>query len=124
MIQIAVREDRVEASAIGHFILEDIRQLEDALLYRIQFQGQVDLLLDLRDMVSYSVDVAWEELKFSRAHPKGFGRIAVLTNDEWVKWSLWLNRAFTDADIMLFDDLAPAQAWLAGSPQALATAGD
>ena len=64
-------------------------------------------------MLSYSVDVAWEELKFSREHSTDFGRIAILTGDQWVAWSMWVNRMFMSADIRLFDDLDLAQAWLA-----------
>ncbi len=44
-------------------------------------------------MLSYSVDVAWEELKFSREHKNDFGRIAILTGDQWVAWSMWVNRS-------------------------------
>jgi len=82
--------------------------------YGIQFQGTVNLLFDLRDMLSYSLDVAWEELKFSREHKNDFDRIAILTGDQWVAWSMWINRLFMAADIRLFDDLEMAQAWVAG----------
>ena len=82
--------------------------------YGIQFQGAVNLLFDLRDMLSYSVDVAWEELKFSREHKNDFGRIAILTGDQWIAWSMWVNRLFMSADIRLFDELELAQAWVAG----------
>ncbi|MBU1395749.1 MAG: STAS/SEC14 domain-containing protein, partial [Gammaproteobacteria bacterium] len=64
---------------------------------------------------SYSVDVAWEELKFSREHKNDFGRIAILTGDQWVAWSMWVNRLFMSADIRLFDELELAQAWVAGA---------
>jgi hypothetical protein len=70
------------------------------------------VLFDLRDMLSYSVDVAWEELRFTREHRNDFGRIAVLTGDQWVAWSLWLNRLFMSAEIRLFDDLEQGQAWV------------
>jgi hypothetical protein len=58
--------------------------------------------------------VAWEELKFSREHKNDFNRIAILTGDQWVAWSMWVNRMFMSADIRLFDDLDMAQAWVAG----------
>jgi hypothetical protein len=99
---------------MGQFSLDDYREFEQAVSYGIEFQGEVNVLFDLRDMLSYSLDVAWEELVFSREHKHDFGRIAVLTGDQWVAWSMWLNRLFMSADIRLFDDLDMAQAWVAG----------
>lgn len=112
MIDLTIRDNRVEVSVMGQFTAEDYREFEEAVIYGIKFQGSVNLLFDLRDMLSYSLDVAWEELKFTHEHKHDFGRIAVLTGDQWVAWSLWVNRLFMSADIQLFDDLEQAQAWV------------
>src|SRR3569832_2452888 len=93
---------------MGQFTLADYQEFEQAVNYGIQFQGTVNLLFDLRDMLSFSVDVAWEELKFSREHKTDFGRIAILTGDQWVAWSMWVFRMFMSADIRLFVDLVMA----------------
>jgi hypothetical protein len=114
MISLNIKNNQIAVSVMGQFTLDDYREFEQAVCYGIQFQGKVDLLFDLRDMLSYSLDVAWEELKFSREHKNDFGRIAVLTDDQWMAWSMWLNRSFMSAEIHLFDDLDMAQAWLAG----------
>lgn len=114
MISLDIQGNRVAVSVMGQFTLEDYREFEQAVGYGIQFQGAVNVLFDLRDMLDYSLDVAWEELKFSREHKHDFGRIAVLTGDQWVAWSMWINRLFMSADIRLFDDLGMAQAWVAG----------
>ncbi|MGA7178531.1 MAG: STAS/SEC14 domain-containing protein [Thiobacillaceae bacterium] len=113
MINLSVKADLVSVTVMGAFTLEDMKEFEEAVLYGIKFQGVVNLLFDLRDMLSFSVDVAWEELKFSRQHSNDFGRIAILANDEWIVWSTWINRMFVKAEIRLFDDLETAQAWLA-----------
>ena len=115
MIKLDVNNNQIAVSVMGQFTLEDYREFEQAVCYGIEFQGTVDLLFDLRDMLSYSVDVAWEELKFSREHKNDFGRIAILTGDQWVAWSMWVNRMFMSADIRLFDELELAQAWVAGA---------
>lgn len=112
MISLSAKDNQIAVTVMGQFTLEDYRELEQAVCYGIQFQGPINLLFDLRDMLSYSIDVAWEELKFSREHKNDFGRIAILTGDQWVAWSMWLNRMFMSADIRLFDDLDLAQAWL------------
>ena len=114
MISLDIQGNRVAVSVMGQFTLEDYREFEQAVNYGVEFQGEVNVLFDLRDMLSYSLDVAWEELMFSRAHKHDFGRIAVLTGDQWVAWSMWINRLFMSADIRLFDDLGMAQAWVAG----------
>lgn len=112
MINLSVKDNRIEVSVLGQFTADDYREFEDAVNYGIKFQGTVNLLFDLRDMLSYSLDVAWEELVFTREHRHDFGRIAVLTGDQWVAWSLWVNRMFSSAEIQLFDDLELAQAWV------------
>lgn len=114
MISLKTKDNQIAVTVMGQFTLADYREFEQAVGYGVQFQGPVNLLFDLRDMLSYSVDVAWEELKFSREHKNDFGRIAILTDDQWVAWSMWVNRLFMSADIRLFDDLGMAQAWVAG----------
>ncbi|MFP5410133.1 MAG: STAS/SEC14 domain-containing protein [Gammaproteobacteria bacterium] len=120
MISLTMQHNVIAVTVMGPFTLDDYKEFEQAVCYGIQFQGTVNLLFDLRDMLSYSVDVAWEEMKFSREHKNDFGRIAILTGDQWVAWSMWVNRTFMSADIRLFDDLDVAQAWAAGGelPQA------
>jgi hypothetical protein len=112
MISLSAKDNRVEVTVMGQFTRADYQEFEEAVSHGIQFQGKVNLLFDLRDMLSYSLDVAWEELKFSREHKNDFGRIALLTGDQWVAWSLWVNRMFMSADIRLFDDLEMAESWV------------
>ena len=114
MITLTTQDNQIAVTVMGQFTLDDYRDFEQAVAHGIQFQGTVNVLFDLRDMLSYSVDVAWEEMKFSREHKSDFGRIAILTGDQWVAWSMWINRMFMSADIRLFDDLDMAQAWVAG----------
>jgi len=114
MIKLDTNGNQIAVTVMGQFTLDDYREFEQAVAYGVQFKGAVSVLFDLRDMLSYSVDVAWEELKFSREHKNDFDRIAILTGDEWVAWSMWVNRLFMSADIRLFDDLDMAQDWVAG----------
>lgn len=113
MIKLDTKNNQIAVSVMGQFTLDDYREFEQAVSHGIQFQGKVNVLFDLRDMLSYSVDVAWEELKFSREHKNYFERVAILTGDQWVAWSMWINRLFMSADIQLFDELEAAQAWVA-----------
>jgi hypothetical protein len=97
---------------LGEFTLADFKQFEEHSLYKLKSTGTVNLLFDLRAMINYSVDVAWEEIKFfSRKHNHDFNRIAVVTDDQWITWQAWLSRLFVDADIRVFTDYDTAQDW-------------
>lgn len=104
----------VAAAALGEFTLADFRELESAIEHALRFQGRTRLLLDLRDMAGFTIDVAWGEIRLLRGHPQGFERIAVVTDDQWLQWSAWLAQTFTDAAVQAFEDYETALAWAAG----------
>lgn len=103
----------VRAVVFGEFTLADYREFEELALYKIRFEGDVDLLFDLTRMEGATLDVAWADLCFTRDHPHDFCRIAVVSQSQWVNWSACLTRAFVSADIRLFSDIEDAQLWLA-----------
>jgi hypothetical protein len=104
----------VTVTVLGEFTLDDFREFEELVLAKVSDGGPLDLWFDLREMVGFTVDMAWEEIKFSRRHGGDFRRIAVLTESQWVTWSAWLEQLFVSADLRVFDDEADARAWLAG----------
>ncbi len=112
MITTAVQGNLISVSVMGEFTLADYKDFEQYVLYNLQFQGGVNLLLDLRDMAGYTLDVAWEEIRFSRDHRYDFRRIAVVTTDEWMVWIAWLNRLIVDGEVRVFDDPGLAMEWL------------
>lgn len=114
MITIKQTGNLVNAAVLGEFTLADFTEFEDNALRALQHPGPVNLLFDLRDMIRYTVDVAWEEIKFfSRDHQHDFNKIAVVTTDQWRTWQAWLSRIFVDADIRVFADYNEASAWVA-----------
>src|SRR5512135_2426330 len=113
MITIQQTEKLLNVAVLGEFTIADFKQFEEQALYKLKSSGEVDLLFDLRDMISYTLDVAWEEIKFfSREHQHDFSKIAVVTDDQWRTWQAWLSRIFVDADIRVFTDYEEAQAWV------------
>ncbi|MBI5331401.1 MAG: STAS/SEC14 domain-containing protein [Betaproteobacteria bacterium] len=112
MISIATQGNLISASVMGEFTLADYKEFEQHMTFGLQFQGGVNLVLDLRDMVRYTLDVAWEEVRFSREHRYDFRKIAVVTTDEWMVWLAWLNRLFVDAEVQVFDDPGIALEWV------------
>jgi hypothetical protein len=98
---------------LGEFTLADFKEFEELVLFKVKFDGPVDLLFDLREMADFTVDMAWEEIKFSRQHGGDFRRIAVVTDSQWVAWSAWLEQLFVSADLRVFAEEDEACAWLA-----------
>lgn len=103
---------RVSVTVLGEFTLADFKEFEELVNYKVQFEGPIDLWFDLRQMAGFTVDMAWEEIQFSRQHRNDFTRIAVLTDSQWVTWSAWLSQAFVTADVRVFSDEAEASLWL------------
>ena len=112
MITIDQKENLLSIVVLGEFTLADFKEFEDLVRLRRPSQGILNLLFDLRQMADFTLDVAWEEIQFSRQHPHDFGRVAVLTDSQWVTWSAWLSQAFVDADIVVFADESEARNWL------------
>lgn len=112
MIAIEEAKEVLEVSIYGELTLADYRQLEQAITSELRGAPKVKMLLDVRGMTGFTLDVAWEDIKFSRAHAHDFRRIAVVTPEQWGTWLSWISAAFTDADVTLFDDPAAAENWL------------
>jgi hypothetical protein len=112
MITVETQEKFISVAVLGEFTSSDYEEFEKVVLQHIEHDGGVDLLLDLRDMVNYTLDVAWEELRFAREHRYDFRHIAIVTSDEWMVWLAWVNRLFVDAEIQVFDEPGLALTWL------------
>ena len=112
MIVIQHQEKRVDVNVYGEFTLADFKEFEDMVNYKVKFGGAIDLYFDLREMIDFTLDVAWEDIVFARAHAHDFKRIAVVTDSQWVGWSAWLSQIFVRAEMRVFDDEIEARSWL------------
>lgn len=112
MIAIEIQSHLVSVAALGQFTLADFRELEDAVMYKIKFEGRVNLLIDLRDMTGLTVDVAWEEVKLAREHRFDLWKIAVVSESRFVAWGAWLAGLFAHAETRAFDDYYLAREWV------------
>ncbi len=113
MITVDHDQSLVTLAVLGEFTLDDFTEFEEFLISKRLFDGSHSLLFDLREMAGFTVDMAVEEIKFSRIHGGDFRRIAVVTDSQWVAWSAWLEQLFVNADLRVFGDSAEARAWLA-----------
>lgn len=112
MIRIEQEGNCLAVEINGEFSAADFREFEACALYQIRFHGALRLLLDLRYMQSYTIDVVWHELQFVRDHRQAFDRVAVITDNQWLSWTGWISNLFIDADVATFDDDSTARAWL------------
>jgi len=114
MIVIEEQNDLLKATVYAELSLVDFQELEGAVQHELKQAPKIKLLLDLTKMSGYTVDVAWEDIRFTRAHASDFRRIAVVTDSIWATWLGWLPSAFTDAEIRHFEEANAASTWLQG----------
>lgn len=112
MITFEQADNLINVAVLGEFTLADYREFEEHVLHKLKFDGKVNLLFDFRDMINYTLDVAWEEIKFSREHARDFGKVAVVTDNQWMAWSAWISNLFVDTDIRVFQDYDEARQWV------------
>ncbi len=111
MISIEEDRDLLKVHVMGEFTVSDFKELEDAVTGELQLTPKIKLLLDLTQMSGFTIDMAWEDIKFTREHAHDFQRIAIVSGDQWTTWLSWINSAFTDAQLQIFADEADASNW-------------
>ena len=114
MISIREQSYGLNVALYNEFTIEDFRELEQAILQAVGRVHRPDLLLDLSMLKDFTIDMAWEQLKFVNAHDKDFGRIAVVVDDIWIKFATHISDLLTRTHPKYFDTAAGAQAWLLG----------
>lgn len=107
-------EDKLTAIGIfARFELADFRRIEAEVVQQLSSFGKIDLLVDLQGMLDYTLDVAIEDIRFTREHAHDVGRVAIISEKESVAWVALLSRLFVDAEIRVFDSEPDARQWLA-----------
>ena len=112
MITVNPESHLITVTAFGEFTLADYQEFEGVAISALETHRKPSLLFDLREITGYTLDVAWEEIRFSRKHAQDFPKIAVITTDQWMIWSAWLSQLFVESDIQVFEDTSGALAWL------------
>jgi hypothetical protein len=96
----------------SRFEIADFHRIEEEVERQLDSIGQIDLLVDLRGMIGYTLDVALEDIRFVRGHARDVGRIAILSDKDSVVWTALLARLFVRAEIRVFDTEVDARDWL------------
>ena len=114
MIVIEEKKDYLKVTIYAELTLADFQEFESAVTRGLKAMPKIKLLMDLTNMSDYTLDVAWEDIKFTKVHAHDFKRIATVTHSRWLTWLGWLSAAFLDAEIKNFENTAEAEAWLHG----------
>ncbi|HVW63515.1 MAG TPA: STAS/SEC14 domain-containing protein [Nitrosospira sp.] len=112
MIAIEETDNLINIAVFGEFTLADYKQFENQVISKSRSLRKMNVLFDWRDMLSYTIDVAWEDIKFIREHGSEFNRVAIVTEDQWQAWSAWVSNLFVTADIRVFSNYADARKWV------------
>jgi hypothetical protein len=112
MIAIEETDNLINIAVFGEFTLSDYQEFEDQVIAKSRSLRKMNVLFDWRDMLSYTIDVAWEDIRFIREHGNDFNRVAIVTKDQWQAWSAWVSNLFVTADIRVFSSYADAKNWV------------
>lgn len=112
MIAIEETDNLINIAVFGEFTLSDYQEFENQVIAKSRSLRKMNVLFDWRDMLSYTIDVAWEDIKFIREHGNEFNRVAIVTKDQWQAWSAWVSNLFVAADIRVFNSYADAKKWV------------
>ena len=112
MITIDEQGNLLNVAVFTELTLADFKEFEAAVTTGLKSAPKVRLLLNLTHMTGFTLDMAWEDIKFTRAHAHDFRKIAIVTSAQWTPWLGWVSAAFTDAETQLFEQDSDADRWL------------
>ena len=107
--------------AIGEVDDDDFEKTVEPVLRRIIAEGRKVRLLYLLGVRfrEYEGDALKEEMKFAVHHPSAYERIAVVSDEEWLRPALRLLSVLVPGQLRGFRvaELAAAKSWVAADPQ-------
>jgi hypothetical protein len=107
--------------AIGEVDDDDFEKTVEPVLRRIIAEGRKVRLLYLLGVRfrEYEGDALKEEMKFAIHHPSAYERVAVVSDEEWLRPALRLLSVLVPGQLRGFRvaELAAAKSWVAAGPQ-------
>ena len=107
--------------AIGEVDDDDFEKTVEPVLRRIIADGRKVRLLYLLGVRfrEYEGDALKEEMKFAIHHPSAYERVAVVSDEEWLRPALRLLSVLVPGQLRGFRvaELATAKSWVAADPQ-------
>jgi hypothetical protein len=100
--------------ASGEVTSEDYRDVMVPLLTKALEQGGVRLLYVLAEHTKFTAGAAFADAKLGLTHLKGWERIAVVSDEDWLENSIKAFGWMMPGEVKMFDDdeVDEAKAWL------------
>ena len=117
MISIRQQSYGLNVALFNEFTVEDFKLLEQSVADVLQEHEQPDLLLDLSLMRDFTIDMAWEQVRFARQHMGEFGLVAIVVNDWWIELGARLSNLLSLQHAKYFKTAEEAQTWLLSEPE-------
>ena len=115
-------EHAIVFSETGHLCMATLHansanQALDRIVNFFPEERREQLLLDLSLMRDFTIDMAWEQVRFTRQHIGEFGLIAIVVNDWWIELGARLSNLLSMQHAKYFKTAEEAQAWLMSEPE-------
>ncbi len=113
--QIVVEEDNIVAFRLsGRLSHADYQEFLPRLEKLITDKGRVSILLELVDFRGWDLAAAWDDFRFTMAHPDAFERLAIVGHGSLQRWMAVMAKPFSSAGARFFelDELGEAWDWL------------
>jgi hypothetical protein len=114
--------DTVGFEAIGKVEDDDFEDTVEPVLRREIAAGRPIRLLYLLgpELREYEGDALTEEMKFAARHPRSYERVAVVSDEDWLRPALRVLSVLVPGQLRAFPvaELAAAKEWLVASPAA------
>ena len=105
--------------AVGTIEPDDYRNvLDPAVDAQVQATGKINMVYIVGDDFDrYSLGALWQDTKFGMRNPRQWGRIAVVTNHDWLRHAMAIFAPITPGQTRVFDvdQETEAIAWAAGA---------
>lgn len=75
-------------------------------------EPKVKLLADIRNLKSWDLHAAWDDLKFGLKHGNEFSKVAVLGNSKVYEYGTKISNWFIPSSMKYFESLEDAKKWL------------
>ena len=107
--------------AIGKFDDDDFEDTVEPVLRREIAAGRAIRMLYLLgpELLEYEGDALADEVKFAARHASSYERVAVVSDQDWLKPALRVLSALVPGQLRAFPlvELPQAKEWVAGSPE-------
>lgn len=107
----------IEAHLTGKLVKKDYETFLPVLNRLIKKQGQINILVAMKDFQGWTAVALWVDLKFNAKHYNEIKRVAIVGETQWEHRLASLCKPFTTAKIRYFDydRIQEARNWLASN---------